>query len=293
MLKKQFHKNLEEALGTIQYKNENIIQLLNDITEDILNHDNSISYELIYDNINKNYNINWIKKLIIIIKNNIFSNNDAIALIDDTQSSIYDISNKILTLGTIIVNNPLKQYLLISNIAHELNHYLKYLNINIYNKHVNDNDLNYISSIKYMKVDFINEFNLIKKYILNFDKSNLQYYGKLKSFYLESIYYMNKSEVNAHMENLYGEILKNKNNKSDKLEDISNTYVIYQHIQELLYFLIDDTLNDDFKYYIQKIIKPIFNNTIGTHISFNKAVNKLIYRNKTFLNKAKKLYYSL
>lgn len=141
MYKKQLHKNLKEALGTIQYKNENIIQLLNDITNDILNHDNSISYELIYDNINKHYNINWIKKLIIIVKNNIFSNNDAIALIDDTQSSIYDKSNKILTLGTIIVNNPLKQYLLTSNIAHELNHYLKYLNINIYNKQVNDKDL--------------------------------------------------------------------------------------------------------------------------------------------------------
>ena len=288
-----YHKSIKEALGTIQYKNKNLNKLLTDIVNDIFNHDNNLSYELIYDNINKNYNIDWIKKLIIIIKNNVFSSNDAIALIDDDKSTIYNKTNKTLELGTIIVINPLQQYILKSNIAHELNHYLKYLYINVNDKHVNDNDLIYISSIKYMKIDFKKEFKIIKNYILNFDKSNFLYLGKLKSFYLETIYYMNKSELNAHMENLYGEILKNKQSKSDKLENISDTYLIYKYIQELLNFLIDDNVNNDFKQFIQRTIKPIFDNTIGTNISFRKAILRLINRNKTFINKANKLYFSL
>jgi hypothetical protein len=102
-----YHKYIEEALGSIQYKNKNLNKLLTDIVNNIFNHDNNLSYELIYDNINKNYNIDWIKKLIIIIKNNVFSSNEAIALIDDDKSTIYNKTNKTIELGTIIVINPL------------------------------------------------------------------------------------------------------------------------------------------------------------------------------------------
>ena len=101
---KDIDKLIDEALGSLQYKNKNLNKLLSDIKNDIFNHNNNISYELEYNDIIQKYKIQWLNRLIIIVKNNVFSCNDAIALIEDSNSTIYN--KEYIELATIIINNP-------------------------------------------------------------------------------------------------------------------------------------------------------------------------------------------
>ncbi|MBO6273698.1 hypothetical protein J6O48_13115 [bacterium] len=48
---KDIDKLIDEALGSLQYKNKNLNKLLSDIKNDIFNHNNNISYELEYNDI--------------------------------------------------------------------------------------------------------------------------------------------------------------------------------------------------------------------------------------------------
>lgn len=99
---------------------------------------------------------------------------------------------------------------------------------------------------------------------------------------------MNKSEVNAHMENVYGEILKNKTFETSQLSDISDTYRLYQNINELLNLFLSEE-NKEFNWYKEKYLIPIIAE-IFPKISFRKSINRLINRNNTFLKKALKLF---
>ena len=46
LIMKDIDKLIDEALGSLQYKNKNLNKLLSDIKNDIFNHNNNISYEL-------------------------------------------------------------------------------------------------------------------------------------------------------------------------------------------------------------------------------------------------------
>lgn len=281
-----FKKLLQEAIGSIQYKNDKLKLLLSDISKDIYSRDNQNSYDITYDNINDNYGIKWIKRLDIIVKNNVFSRNDAVALIEDSNSTIF--TDNYIELATIIISNPLNQPMLTHNIAHELNHYVKYYNLHKNDKHANDTDLDIVKDTPHTQIDFINEYDNLKESIKTFIKSDFTSYGFIKSMFLEILYYMNKSEVNAHMENVYGEILKNKTFETSQLSDISDTYRLYQNINELLNLFLSEE-NKEFNWYKEKYLIPIITE-IFPKISFRKSINRLITRNNTFLKKALKLF---
>lgn len=289
LIMKDIDKLIDEALGSLQYKNKNLNKLLSDIKNDIFNHNNNISYELEYNDIIQKYKIQWLNRLIIIVKNNVFSCNDAIALIEDSNSTIYN--KEYIELATIIINNPLNHIILKSNIAHELNHYIKYYNVFLKNKKLNDTDLDFVINTPHKIINFISDYSLIIKTLKQFNKNNFNSYGLIKSVFLEILYFLNKSEINAHMENIYGEILKFKMSNNDKLFDISPTYQIYLNILNVLNIISNNT-DIEFQDYLKIYIYPIFNKCFP-NISFNKIIKRLINRNKTFIIKAEKLFNDL
>lgn len=291
-ISKIIKQSLDESYGTLQYeteKNKGFIRLLNTIVSDIKKSDNTKSYILSYNNIISNYGVKWLNGLDLEIKNNVFSNvSEAYALIEVEDKTIFN--KQYIELATILVNNPLDNKLLKSSIAHELNHYVKYFNTNASIHMPNDTDLLISNNSKTMQLKYDEYYDIFKQ-INTFTINDFSLYGKLKTVYLDILYYCNKSEINAHMENVYGEFMLNDTTSEIKsITEVSQTCALYDILRNYLNTLLM-TDNNDFKQFANKYIKKEYIKT--GNISFEKIVKRYIQRINVFLEKASKLYLQL
>lgn len=270
-ISKIIKQSLDESYGSLQYeteKNKGFIRLLNTIVSDIKKSDNTKSYTLSYNNIISDYGVKWLNNLDLEIKNNVFSNvADAYALIEVEGKT--EFNKQYIELATILVNNPLDNKLLKSSIAHELNHYVKYFNTNSSIHKPNDTDLLISNNSKTMQLKYDEYYDIFKQ-IESFNIDSFSLYGKLKTAYLDILYYCNKSEINAHMENVYGEFILNDTTHEIKdITEVSQTCALYDILRNFLDVLLN-TDNNDFIQFVNKYIKKEYIKT--GNISFEKIL---------------------
>lgn len=283
---------LEESLGTLQLNHEDIYEFVQIIINDIFNNkakyisNDSLLFDIIPE-LNQNNNnyillynnpLNWIINLqVILVNNEHIKNNEGAALIDNKDLTIIK-DNKLFNC-VILLFNPKSQYLLESNIYHELQHYYKYLNQFINSKYQKQfNDLELSLNENYIELNFYNES------IINDVKNNYNNVQYLKTLYLNLLYWLNDDELNAHIENIYGEFyLLNKRSKYfdfNKLMNDGKTSRLYCNIFQILTYLKNNKLNEN-------ILNELIND-IGIKI-FNvlksyKLNNKSIISNMNFIN---------
>ena len=285
MKKEQLHNNiinnvskslkdiLNETIGTLQL-NENESILIDKIFEDLSNKiylSNSIEYKdfsdiqsinknddlylLAYDitQFNKMYNtdINWIRHLQVIVCNSKNTNVSAAALIENENQTIF--TNDSILLATIVIVNPEHERFPKNHIAHELNHYYsefrKYQKTDLYSVYP-DLDIN-ITDIHYI-IDFSNIRQI---------QQNINNLGFIRSVFIECLYWLNESEIKAHIEDIFYELEQNSSQISsfssiDDLDRYSKTLRIYRNIEFILH-LFQDYLNDSQKEYLQKKVVPL------------------------------------
>lgn len=301
-LSKSITDIIYESIGTLQLnKDESILinQIYNDINDkkyhklkpseykDIhqltgLNDIYSLKYNI--NDFNKKYNthIKWILNLEILVS---LTDNpnliDAAALLDSNTRTIFSDDNIIY--ACIIINNPEHERFPKNYIAHELNHY--YSEFNRYKKTklypvYSDIDINY--TYPHYSIDYSN-FDRLKLMLNN----NNAY---LKSILLDVLYWLNESEIKAHIENIYYELEQNLNNATcNKLDDISKyseTLNHYRNIDKVLHYIYDN-ISEDQTQYLNNSVIPLFK----VHKTFDRKKRLNInYIFKKMFNKLNKIY---
>lgn len=298
-ISKSLKETLEESIGTLQLNKDESV-LINTIFNELDNQiyiGNKVSYydykdipqlspyDTLYtlsydiDKFNKNYNTNitWIKHLQVIVceNNNTYAN--AAALLDNDKFTVF--TNDSILLATIVINNPEHHRFPKNHIAHELNHYYsefkKYQKTSLYNIYP---DLDINITIPHYAIDFAN---------INIDKL-IDNTANILSVFIECLYWLNESEIKAHIEDIFTELFNNKVNiancKSiDELIKYSPTLLIYYNIDKVLrYFKY--SLNDKQNEYINKRVVPILRQTVN-----RKRVSISYIYSKSF-TKLKKIY---
>lgn len=281
---------LDETLGSLYLNNmeKNVVnKIFNDIdTEKYKN--NKLSYKdyqqiadpsdtlynLQYDNI-----LPWLEHLeIIIIENNSYNSTNAAALLDyDNYTSF---SNDKIIYATIVIINPLRERFTKNKITHELNHYYsefnRYKTTSIFNVY---GDLELNIKLSNTQIDFTN---------YDYIQNNLTNFGFIRQVFFDCLYWLNESEIKAHIEDIYSEIHDNVqnnlncNNISD-IKNLSKTLEVYYNIDKILHFYknnLDDMQNKMLQKALLNKVKTIYNRN---RISLNQIYSKLF-------NKLKKVY---
>ena len=281
---------LDETLGSLYLndKEKSIVdKIFNDIdTEKYKN--NKLSYKdyqqianssdnlynLQYDNI-----LPWLEHLeIIIIENDSYNSTNAAALLDYDNYTTF--SKEKIIYATIVIINPKRERFTKNKITHELNHYYsefnRYKTTSIFNVY---GDLELNIKLSNSQIDFTNY-----EYI----QDNLTNFGFIRQVFLDCLYWLNESEIKAHIEDIYSEIHDNvQNNLNCKnisdITELSQTLKTYYNIDKILHFYkdnLDDMQNKMLQKALLNKVKTIYNRN---RISLNQIYSKLF-------NKIKKIY---
>ena len=281
---------LDETLGSLYLndKEKSIVdKIFNDIdTEKYKN--NKLSYKdyqqianssdnlynLQYDNI-----LPWLEHLeIIIIENDSYNSTNAAALLDYDNYTTF--SKEKIIYATIVIINPKRERFTKNKITHELNHYYsefnRYKTTSIFNVY---GDLELNIKLSNSQIDFTNY-----EYI----KDNLTNFGFIRQVFLDCLYWLNESEIKAHIEDIYSEIHDNvQNNLNCKnisdITELSQTLKTYYNIDKILHFYkdnLDDMQNKMLQKALLNKVKTIYNRN---RMSLNQIYSKLF-------NKIKKIY---
>ena len=281
---------LDETLGSLYLndKEKSIVdKIFNDIdTEKYKN--NKLSYKdyqqianssdnlynLQYDNI-----LPWLEHLeIIIIENDSYNSTNAAALLDYDNYTTFS-KDKIIY-ATIVIINPERERFTKNKITHELNHYYsefnRYKTTSIFNVY---GDLELNIKLSNSQIDFTNY-----EYI----QDNLTNFGFIRQVFLDCLYWLNESEIKAHIEDIYSEIHDNvQNNLNCKnisdITELSQTLKTYYNIDKILHFYkdnLDDMQNKMLQKALLNKVKTIYNRN---RMSLNQIYSKLF-------NKIKKIY---
>ena len=286
---------LDETLGSLYLndKEKSIVdKIFNDIdTEKYKN--NKLSYKdyqqianssdnlynLQYDNI-----LPWLEHLeIIIIENDSYNSTNAAAMLDAEGYTSFSKNKDKILYATIVIINPHRERFTKNKITHELNHY--YSEFNRYKKTklypvYSDIDINV--NYQHYNIDFSN-IELAK-----FQATTNNAY--LKSILMECLYWLNESEIKAHIEDIYYELEQNLNkNICKNINDISKyseTLQYYMNIDKLLNITYKN-LTVEQKQYLNRTLIPLFN--LNRTFNKNKRLN-IDYVYKKMFNKIKKIY---
>lgn len=281
---------LDETLGSLYLndKEKSIVdKIFNDIdTEKYKN--NKLSYKdyqqianssdnlynLQYDNI-----LPWLEHLeIIIIENDSYNSTNAAALLDYDNYTTF--SNEKIIYATIVIINPKRERFTKNKITHELNHYYsefnRYKTTSIFNVY---GDLELNIKLSNSQIDFTNY-----EYI----QDNLTNFGFIRQVFLDCLYWLNESEIKAHIEDIYSEIHDNvQNNLNCKnisdITELSQTLKTYYNIDKILHFYkdnLDDMQNKMLQKALLNKVKTIYNRS---RMSLNQIYSKQF-------NKIKKIY---
>ena len=281
---------LDETLGSLYLndKEKSIVdKIFNDIdTEKYKNNKLSYKdYQQIADSSDTLYNLQydnilpWLEHLeIIIIENNSYNSTNAAALLDYDNYTTF--SNEKIIYATIVIINPKRERFTKNKIAHELNHYYsefnRYKTTSIFNVY---GDLELNIKLSNSQIDFTNY-----EYI----QDNLTNFGFIRQVFLDCLYWLNESEIKAHIEDIYSEIHDNvQNNLNCKnisdITELSQTLKTYYNIDKILHFYkdnLDDMQNKMLQKTLLNKVKTIYNRN---RMSLNQIYSKLF-------NKIKKIY---
>ena len=277
---------LDETLGSLYLndKEKSIVdKIFNDIdTEKYKN--NKLSYKdyqqianssdnlynLQYDNI-----LPWLEHLeIIIIENDSYNSTNAAALLDYDNYTTF--SKEKIIYATIVIINPERERFTKNKITHELNHYYsefnRYKTTSIFNVY---GDLELNIKLSNSQIDFTNY-----EYI----QDNLTNFGFIRQVFLDCLYWLNESEIKAHIEDIYSEIHDNvQNNLNCKnisdITELSQTLKTYYNIDKILHFYkdnLDDMQNKMLQKALLNKVKTIYNrNRMSLNQIYSKQFNKL------------------
>ena len=281
---------LDETLGSLYLndKEKSIVdKIFNDIdTEKYKNNKLSYKdYQQIADSSDTLYNLQydnilpWLEHLeIIIIENDSYNSTNAAALLDYDNYTTF--SNEKIIYATIVIINPKRERFTKNKITHELNHYYsefnRYKTTSIFNVY---GDLELNIKLSNSQIDFTNY-----EYI----KDNLTNFGFIRQVFLDCLYWLNESEIKAHIEDIYSEIHDNvQNNLNCKnisdITELSQTLKTYYNIDKILHFYkdnLDDMQNKMLQKALLNKVKTIYNRN---RMSLNQIYSKLF-------NKIKKIY---
>lgn len=285
---------LDETLGSL-YLNDNeksiVDKIFNDIdTEKYKN--NKLSYKdyqqianssdnlynLQYDNI-----LPWLEHLeIIIIENDSYNSTNAAAMLDaEGYTSFSKNKDKILYV-TIVIINPHRERFTKNKITHELNHYYsefrKYQNTGRYNVY-GDLDLNFAETGGSNMINFL-DYDAMSDNLINF--------SYIMGVFTDCLYWLNESEIKAHIEDIYSEIHDNvQNNLNCKdisdIKELSETLEVYYNVDKILHFYkdnLDSTMNKMLQRALVNKLKSVYSRN---RLSLNQIYSKLF-------NKLKKIY---
>ena len=281
---------LDETLGSL-YLNDiekNVVnKIFNDIdTEKYKNNKLSYKdYQQIADSSDNLYNLQydnilpWLEHLeIIIIENDSYNSTNAAALLDYDNYTTF--SKEKIIYATIVIINPERERFTKNKITHELNHYYsefnRYKTTSIFNVY---GDLELNIKLSNSQIDFTNY-----EYI----QDNLTNFGFIRQVFLDCLYWLNESEIKAHIEDIYSEIHDNvQNNLNCKnisdITELSQTLKTYYNIDKILHFYkdnLDDMQNKMLQKALLNKVKTIYNRN---RMSLNQIYSKLF-------NKIKKIY---
>ena len=281
---------LDETLGSLYLndKEKSIVdKIFNDIdTEKYKNNKLSYKdYQQIADSSDTLYNLQydnilpWLEHLeIIIIENNSYNSTNAAALLNYDNYTTF--SNEKIIYATIVIINPERERFTKNKITHELNHYYsefnRYKTTSIFNVY---GDLELNIKLSNSQIDFTNY-----EYI----QDNLTNFGFIRQVFLDCLYWLNESEIKAHIEDIYSEIHDNvQNNLNCKnisdITELSQTLKTYYNIDKILHFYkdnLDDMQNKMLQKALLNKVKTIYNRN---RMSLNQIYSKLF-------NKIKKIY---
>lgn len=281
---------LDETLGSLYLndKEKSIVdKIFNDIdTEKYKNNKLSYKdYQQIADSSDTLYNLQydnilpWLEHLeIIIIENDSYNSTNAAALLDYDNYTTF--SNEKIIYATIVIINPKRERFTKNKITHELNHYYsefnRYKTTSIFNVY---GDLELNIKLSNSQIDFTNY-----EYI----QDNLTNFGFIRQVFLDCLYWLNESEIKAHIEDIYSEIHDNvQNNLNCKnisdITELSPTLKTYYNIDKILHFYkdnLDDMQNKMLQKTLLNKVKTIYNRN---RMSLNQIYSKLF-------NKIKKIY---
>ena len=281
---------LDETLGSLYLndKEKSIVdKIFNDIdTEKYKNNKLSYKdYQQIADSSDTLYNLQydnilpWLEHLeIIIIENDSYNSTNVAALLDYDNYTTF--SNEKIIYATIVIINPKRERFTKNKITHELNHYYsefnRYKTTSIFNVY---GDLELNIKLSNSQIDFTNY-----EYI----QDNLTNFGFIRQVFLDCLYWLNESEIKAHIEDIYSEIHDNvQNNLNCKnisdITELSQTLKTYYNIDKILHFYkdnLDDMQNKMLQKALLNKVKTIYNRN---RMSLNQIYSKLF-------NKIKKIY---
>ena len=281
---------LDETLGSLYLndKEKSIVdKIFNDIdTEKYKNNKLSYKdYQQIADSSDTLYNLQydnilpWLEHLeIIIIENDSYNSTNAAALLNYDNYTTF--SNEKIIYATIVIINPKRERFTKNKITHELNHYYsefnRYKTTSIFNVY---GDLELNIKLSNSQIDFTNY-----EYI----QDNLTNFGFIRQVFLDCLYWLNESEIKAHIEDIYSEIHDNvQNNLNYKnisdITELSQTLKTYYNIDKILHFYkdnLDDMQNKLLQKALLNKVKTIYNRN---RLSLNQIYSKLF-------NKLKKIY---
>lgn len=281
---------LDETLGSLYLndKEKSIVdKIFNDIdTEKYKNNKLSYKdYQQIADSSDTLYNLQydnilpWLEHLeIIIIENDSYNSTNAAALLDYDNYTTF--SNEKIIYATIVIINPKRERFTKNKITHELNHYYsefnRYKTTSIFNVY---GDLELNIKLSNSQIDFTNY-----EYI----QDNLTNFGFIRQVFLDCLYWLNESEIKAHIEDIYSEIHDNVQNKLNcknisDITELSQTLKTYYNIDKILHFYkdnLDDMQNKMLQKALLNKVKTIYNRN---RMSLNQIYSKLF-------NKIKKIY---
>lgn len=285
---------LDETLGSLYLndKEKSIVdKIFNDIdTEKYKN--NKLSYKdyqqianssdnlynLQYDNI-----LPWLEHLeIIIIENDSYNSTNAAAMLDTEGYTSFSKNKDKILYATIVIINPHRERFTKNKITHELNHYQsefrKYQNTGRYNVY-GDLDLNFAETCGSNMINFL-DYDAMSDNLINF--------SYIMGVFTDCLYWLNESEIKAHIEDIYSEIHDNiQNNLNCKdisdIKELSETLEVYYNIDKILHFYkdnLDSTMNKMLQRALVNKLKSVYSRN---RLSLNQIYSKLF-------NKLKKIY---
>ena len=285
---------LDETLGSLYLndKEKSIVdKIFNDINtekyknnklsykdyQQIANQSDNL-YNLQYDNI-----LPWLEHLeIIIIENDSYNSTNAAAMLDTEGYTSFSKNKDKILYATIVIINPHRERFTKNKITHELNYYYsefrKYQKTGSYNVY-GDLDLNFAETGGSNMINFL-DYDAMSDNLINF--------SYIMGVFTDCLYWLNESEIKAHIEDIYSEIHDNiQNNLNCKdiseIKELSETLEVYYNVDKILHFYkdnLDSTMNKMLQSALVNKLKSVYGRN---RLSLNQIYSKLF-------NKLKKIY---
>ena len=231
-------------------------------------------YNLQYDNI-----LPWLEHLeIIIIENDSYNSTNAAAMLDTEGYTSFSKNKDKILYATIVIINPHRERFTKNKITHELNHYYsefrKYQKTGSYNVY-GDLDLNFAETGGSNMINFL-DYDAMSDNLINF--------SYIMGVFTDCLYWLNESEIKAHIEDIYSEIHDNiQNNLNCKdisdIKELSETLEVYYNIDKILHFYkdnLDDMQNKMLQRALVNKLKSVYGrNRLSLNQIYSKQFNKL------------------